>query len=706
MATATACPLPTTPVEGEYVPPPIGCPAPAIIYPKDSANVSFYWVPMLDQDTMDALRRLPDVLYAYYYEQRNHKMGLPFTAAGKRKPQDRHLFSRSKAPSSASEKLLNKINSEPNTDPSPLNGTVRVELPGDKRQENFHLTRNTPYWGPSQVSMPKNRAYSYHYDSVDAKDTYVYLTFEGGIWEDGHDELDGSNIEHLAARRVMPDLIIGPDAVALRHGAGVAAQVVGKSVGICPTCTLIMVKNQYPNTKVFGWISFFYEEMLSHFQNVLLANAIPPAFLDKFRELLEKLDTENVVLVAVASNDADKLNKDKEPIYQAGFSNYSPFITAFAPGDDVHYPKDPERGKEKEIESCDSTSFSAPQVAALANYFRAVPSRWQSQLNKPANIKKLIQLFARRFAVAHYGNTPEVKPEERRPIIWNGRVGEHSCLRDFGSEEEWAKVYPSIKDNLEDEPENPGQPVDPCGAGQNGSPARRRRQDGGAGGGSSCPYIPGDNNRRPGKTIDWEEGPSAPECGSNNNYGGELCKGYYYDPDPEVPHPPDCYDPKDPENPHGQPPPEEEEPPTEPLVETFAVCFSRSVTSPSAPGTPGYYAWEVYSPGLHYSSDVILGSIEQTPDICKVPDNNESFDFCGTEFTFVNKGPEVFPGCGFQIEIDGNEYSPHRLDSTDDNQGSGNCGRASYTGLLLYELPHPRCEQELNRLWRNATAIG
>jgi hypothetical protein len=27
------------------------------------------------------------------------------------------------------------------------------------------------------------------------------------------------------------------------------------------------------------------------------------------------------------------------------------------------------------------------------------------------------------------------------------------------------------------------------------------------------------------------------------------------------------------------------------------VCFSRSVTSPSAPGTPGYYAWEVYSPG-------------------------------------------------------------------------------------------------------------
>jgi hypothetical protein len=102
----------------------------------------------------------------------------------------------------------------------------------------------------------------------------------------------------------MPDLILGPNDEALRHGAGVAAQVVGKSVGICPSCTLVMVKNQYPNTKVFGWLSFSYEELLSHFQNVLddirkkerqgksavvmswalVAKAIPPAFLAKLRK--------------------------------------------------------------------------------------------------------------------------------------------------------------------------------------------------------------------------------------------------------------------------------------------------------------------------------------------------------------------------------------------------------------------------------------
>jgi hypothetical protein len=86
-------------------------------------------------------------------------------------------------------------------------------------------------------------------------------------------------------------------------------------------------------------------------------------------------------LVAAAGNDADELDKDKEPVYRypalfaeiipnmmvvsasdwqtkrAGFSNYSPFVAAFAPGDDVHCPKDPERGKENEMESCDGTSF-------------------------------------------------------------------------------------------------------------------------------------------------------------------------------------------------------------------------------------------------------------------------------------------------------------------------------------------------------------
>ncbi|KAL4930991.1 uncharacterized protein BDV17DRAFT_297485 [Aspergillus undulatus] len=283
---------------------------------------------------------------------------------------------------------------------------------------------------------------------------------------------------------------------------------------------------------------------------------------------------------------------------RAPFSNYSPFVATFAPGEDISCPEEPEWDEEDRMQACEGTSYASPQVAALASYFRAVPSRWQSQLNRPANVKKLIQLFARRFAV--HGENVELA--ERRPIIWNGQVGEHSCLRDPGSSEDWAQACPTIQDNLEDEPVNPGQPVEPCGPGQNGNPARRRRQDGGGGGGS-CPHIPGDNG--PGKRIDWEEGPSAPECGSDDNCGGELCKGYYCDPDPEISHPPDYYDPKDPQNPHGQPPRPPPEPtstttgtpPTntpEPPVETLPLCVGSSVTPT---GQFPVYAYSAYSPG-------------------------------------------------------------------------------------------------------------
>lgn len=355
-----------------------------------------------------------------------------------------------------------------------------------------------------------------------------------------------------------------------------------------------------------------------------------------------------------------------------------------------------------------------------------MPSPWQSQLSKPSNVKKLIQLFARRFAVKGHN----VDPAARRPIIWNGQVGEHSCLRDYGSKEDWAKVCPTIKDNLEDEPVNPGQPVEPCDAGQAGSsanPGRRRRRQAGGGGGS-CPYVPGDNG--PGKNINWEEGPSAPECAGDDNCGGELCEGYYCNPDPEIPHPPDYYDPKDPENPHGQPPqtppdPDPEPtstttsstPPTntpEPPVETMPLCVGSSVTPT---GQFPVYAYSAYSPGkcthsfpprpqlpspwtkltplgLHCDGIFIVdGNIGSSPDICDAPNENFSFDICDTELTFVNEGPEFFSKCGFQIEIEGKKYTPRQLDTLDeDNPCSGHCDTVGISGLLLYDLPAPACD--------------
>ncbi|KOS36472.1 hypothetical protein ACN38_g12782 [Penicillium nordicum] len=312
------------------------------------------------------------------------------------------------------------------------------------------------------------------------------------------------------------------------------------------------------------------------------------------------------------------------------------------------------------MRDCGGTSFASPQVAALANYFRSVPSPWQSQLDKPSNVKKLIQLFARRFVVH---DSPVLAPA-RRPVIWNGQVGEHSCLREYGSTEDWAKVRPTIKDNLENEAPNLGEDVKPCFPNQNTNPPTARRQLGrrqSGGGSDSCPLIPGDNSG-PGQNINWNEGPSGPKCTSENNCGGELCKGYYCDPHPEISHPPDYYDPKDPQNPHGMPP----QKPTSistttgtsptttssPPVETLPLCLGTS-TTPSSQFP--IYAYSIYAPGSHcngiFASDANIGS---SPPICDISKDEFSFDFCKKgDAKFVNEGPEFFSECGFQLSLNG-----------------------------------------------------
>ncbi|KAJ6149059.1 hypothetical protein N7471_000258 [Penicillium samsonianum] len=69
--TTTKAPIcePTSSSGGEYQPPAAGCPAPAIVYPKDPEN--------------------PDVEYAYYYEESNYNTGFPFEVEDT--PQDWNL---------------------------------------------------------------------------------------------------------------------------------------------------------------------------------------------------------------------------------------------------------------------------------------------------------------------------------------------------------------------------------------------------------------------------------------------------------------------------------------------------------------------------------------------------------------------------------------------------------------------------------------
>ncbi|KAF9894400.1 hypothetical protein FE257_007903 [Aspergillus nanangensis] len=773
---------------GEYQPPAIGCPAPAIVYPKDPENVGsipnllkgyddYVEIPWTLYDSRQVAPpppvtvgketngpvEQPDVAYAYYYEEANYNNGAPLGLSHASQDGDLPLALEEPDDRMLSDEL------EWDTDPAPLNDTLGLEMRHDKRQTNFRVTRKTPFWAASQVSLPKGSAwrspgsesynpnepngdiYTYNYDVATAVNTYVYMLGEWGIWKD-HSEFQGRSIEYLATGAGIGDDF--PEDVRMdeSHGSMVAAMIVGNRLGLCPTCTLVVVSTKFRSPNSLDWYRDPNERLLSQLTGALedikskkrqgkatinmsfdfpfLTNRMPAMFYIVFRQLLLKLDEQNVVLVTsagnYAENPAEGLAVQRYPAKfadpndqygglpnlmvvaastwltkKADFSNISPFITTFAPGEDVNGPTPP--GSDAQMAGS-GTSYAAPQVAALANYFRAVPSRWQSQLDNPSNVKKLIQLFARRFLI----QGQKVLGPARRPIIWNGQVGDHSCLREYGSTDDWAKACPTIKEKLDDEPDNPGEDTRPCFEGQSSKPTKRgqlgRRQS--EAGGESCPLIPGDYG--PGQTINWDEGPSGPECTSDDNCGGELCKGYYCDPHPEISHPPDYYDPKDPENPHGQPPAPPKpsstttsSPPTqtaEPPEGTFPLdlCIGRTIT-PS--GQLPVYAYSAYGANQPCNGVFIVdGNIGTTPEICDAPTSNFALDQCGTDMTFLDEGPEFFDKCGFQLEIAGKKYTPRQLDPSDeDNPCSGFCDLSSLTGILLYEdLPVPDCDRSMS----------
>ncbi|KAL5050617.1 peptidase S8/S53 domain-containing protein [Aspergillus fruticulosus] len=193
--------------------------------------------------------------------------------------------------------------------------------------------------------------------------------------------------------------------------------VVGSELGICPTCTLVVVTDDRPRKRVRWWYQFPHEKILSQLIATLddikrknrqgkaainmsfsytLDNGLPPRFFRLFRRLLQKLDEQGVVVVASANNHSHIMKDNgkievKEGIparrypakfadpndrygglpnmvvvsasdwttQRAYFSNYSPWITTFAPGHNIQCPKDPARAGTgtRTMEACSGTSF-------------------------------------------------------------------------------------------------------------------------------------------------------------------------------------------------------------------------------------------------------------------------------------------------------------------------------------------------------------
>lgn len=192
------------------------------------------------------------------------------------------------------DKVPQSFGSDLDTDPSSLNESLRFQ--------QYHVPRDTPFWSPSQVSLPKGspwgspgsssfdpknpngNKYTYNYDIANARDTYVYMINEEGVWEDhnvcfsisflpssllinGLQEFLGRSIEHFDSHHNFgPTTGWRPH---YHHGSGVAAQVIGNRVGICPSCTLVIVTTRSPIKKVPSWQAWPKEKVIAQLLDVV-----------------------------------------------------------------------------------------------------------------------------------------------------------------------------------------------------------------------------------------------------------------------------------------------------------------------------------------------------------------------------------------------------------------------------------------------------
>ncbi|EGC48290.1 LysM domain-containing protein [Histoplasma capsulatum var. duboisii H88] len=538
------CPSPTTnPVKGtaSVIPPP-GCPANAIVYlsnmkdvgqipqilakykgkyvevkSNELQQVAFIWVPLLDQETMNAL--LESTLITTKADRRTKRDNNP------------------------SEPIFPY--KQGNINHSTSNRAVLDEHNTNQSAQSTSKTRSNPYiWDLSQISTPKNavwnlpdgstvdgNGFKFNFDETSGRGQHIYM-LEDGFYPN-HPEFRGMDIEVLTPDRESqpwaPEVILRPNYL---HGAQVGSKIVGANLGLCDNCKL-HVSPIFLSDEL--WVERLIEQLMviqnhvsrNGFQHKAIINMsfgigshVRHASVRRFYELLTTLDTWGVSMVCSAGNNAVTISGIIQ--YPALFANPSnPF---YIKNTIVVGATDPDGNQ---------GFFTTALVSSLIGYYKSIQSPWKDQLRDPANVKKMIKIFHRRIEV----DGKQFEWTGAKPIIWNGQMSTRSCLADYDTIDEWdlSKRCPRIKANLAEEA-NEGETLEPCQPGT-GNPLKQLD-------GSYCPRMPGAGSHTVSFTSKAGVKPT-PTCASGTGCGGHLCTGFFCSPMPTGV-PPDRHDPKDP----------------------------------------------------------------------------------------------------------------------------------------------------------------
>ncbi|ETS73701.1 hypothetical protein PFICI_14647 [Pestalotiopsis fici W106-1] len=600
--------------------------------------------------------------------------------------------------------------------------------------------------------------YVFFYDDSASPEMTVYVVGEPGGVDTRHEEWS----DQATPPRPLNAFAYGnPIGEPTRlHGTQVAAFINGKTLGVCRKCKVAFtgyapaseMTDDAQRTFDPDPRDWYLEDLLLAWED-MNSNGRSPAtsvinmswgsdsrfwyqpFINRLYDILKWMDRAGVTLVAASgnfgregrkavdtypqlfanpTNAVDPLWKDRNdsddvgylPNFivvgatnpygiEAAFSQYADFLTTYAGGQNLKLPDI------SGYTTWHGTSFAAPQVAAVAGYYKGLPSDWQGQLNAadssgPKAVKNMIRAFEREIIPPRLVS---VGSGEKRALIWNGMDGDINCL--LGGD---STSCPELPTDINDY-----TPPADCGQAavfaellprivKGNETMFAKRQSGG-----SC-TLPADGG---GGQITLTTGPAVgPTCANPDGCGGHICSGFWCAPAPTG-YPPGYQDPKDPSS-------SEYTAPTTTIKPTTSSSSTTSSSTTSAAPAPttsvsmclGLFTntntgrlvniWLFYAPGDAGNNRQALagGPGEKTP-LCDISRDNTSFSWCDQQGTFRDSGPQFSDedSCGFQIELFGERFTPDRLDPNDNDNNPCNerDGTGSIRGWALWD-DLPRCK--------------
>ncbi|KAI1773231.1 pectin lyase-like protein [Hypoxylon cercidicola] len=437
----------------------------------------------------------------------------------------------------------------------------------------------------------------YFYDDSAGSGVTVYAIGEVDVWTN-HPEFAGRTAPRAMPLQSRYGTLAVTNDIAAHHGTTVSAAISGAMLGVCKGCSVVFSGHGLPQDDNYNVRDWYLEDLLSAWDDMNTPPRTPassviniswgskyiyftPVFIRTMYDILKRMDRAGVTIVVAAGNwaftrdssgslrtaidtypqlfadpnnpqsrlwrnDQDSSDLGYLPNMiivgatnqfgkQARFSQTASFLTTYAAGASLWTTS------QMAYETDSGTSFAAPEVAALAAYFKQLSSNWHDQLNQantngPRAVKAMIVALQRNIDASPVVSGTSV------PVIWNGIDEGVNCLLDFPNGGDPNNVCPDLPPDITDY-----VPPSTCASIELAEGAAMmassndtllfKRQSGG-----SCTIPPNGG----GTTISFTTGPAVgPTCVNPTACGGVVCSGYWCGPTPTG-YPPGYQDPKDP----------------------------------------------------------------------------------------------------------------------------------------------------------------